>query len=109
MAKRRHPEIYIERHEDTRSRKRTVPMKVLSLGYSRTGTMTMKAAFETLGIPTWHWVTQSENPPDLVSSAFSYLNATHSLVEIRQVGDVQLRIVCDTGHVDASSQCQVGA
>ena len=26
----------------------------------------MKAAFETLGIPTWHWVTMSENPPDMV-------------------------------------------
>ena len=23
--------------------------------------MTMKAALETLGIPTWHWVTMSEN------------------------------------------------
>ena len=25
----------------------------------------MKAAFETLGIPTWHWVTMAENPPDM--------------------------------------------
>ncbi|TKA71390.1 hypothetical protein B0A55_04016 [Friedmanniomyces simplex] len=28
-------------------------------------TMTMKAALEILGIPTWHWVTMAENPPDL--------------------------------------------
>ena len=64
-AKERHPQVYVERYEDPRKRKRTVPMEVLSLGWSRTGTMTMKAAFETLGIPTWHWVTQSENTPDL--------------------------------------------
>ncbi|KAK3111900.1 hypothetical protein LTR53_012394 [Teratosphaeriaceae sp. CCFEE 6253] len=25
----------------------------------------MKAALEILGIPTWHWVTMAENPPDL--------------------------------------------
>lgn len=22
----------------------------------------MKSAFETLGLPTWHWVTMAENP-----------------------------------------------
>lgn len=27
--------------------------------------LALKAAFEILGIPTWHWVTQAENPPDL--------------------------------------------
>ena len=26
----------------------------------------MKAAFEILGIPTWHWISQAENPPDLL-------------------------------------------
>ncbi|KAK0337353.1 hypothetical protein LTR91_016606 [Friedmanniomyces endolithicus] len=61
----RHPQVYIERNEDPRMRKRTVPMEVLSMGYSRTGTMTMQAALEILGIPTWHWVTMAENPPDL--------------------------------------------
>ncbi|KAK0972039.1 hypothetical protein LTR54_017665 [Friedmanniomyces endolithicus] len=61
----RHPQVYIERNEDPRVRKRTVPMEVLSMGYSRTGTMTMQAALEILGIPTWHWVTMAENPPDL--------------------------------------------
>ena len=69
-AKERHPEVYGEKNEDTRERRRTVPMEVMSMGYSRTGTMTMKAAFETLGYPTWHWVTMSENPPDLVNSEF---------------------------------------
>ncbi|KAK5163630.1 uncharacterized protein LTR77_010579 [Saxophila tyrrhenica] len=64
-AKERHPAIYIERNEDTHSRPRTVPMRLLSLGYSRTGTMTMQLALETLGLPCWHWVTMSENPPDL--------------------------------------------
>ncbi|KAK3049572.1 hypothetical protein LTR09_009240 [Extremus antarcticus] len=64
-AQERHPNIYVERNEDTRQRRRTVPMEVLSLGYSRTGTMTMKAAFEILGYPTWHWVVAAENPPDL--------------------------------------------
>ena len=36
-------------------------MQVLSLSFSRTGTMTMQAAFEILGIPSWHWCTMSEN------------------------------------------------
>ncbi|KAK4540193.1 hypothetical protein LTR36_009691 [Oleoguttula mirabilis] len=60
-----HHHIYAERNEDPRKRQRTVPMEVLSLGYSRTGTMTLKAALEILGYPTWHWVTMAENPPDL--------------------------------------------
>ena len=55
-VKERHPEVYRESNEDPRKRTRTVPMEVLSLGMSRTGTMSMKAAFETLGIPSWHWV-----------------------------------------------------
>ncbi|KAK5740360.1 hypothetical protein LTR17_004623 [Elasticomyces elasticus] len=38
-AKERHPQIYIERNEDPRTRQRTMPMEVLSMGYSRTGTM----------------------------------------------------------------------
>ncbi|KAK5688665.1 hypothetical protein LTS10_000643 [Elasticomyces elasticus] len=38
-AKERHPQIYVERNEDPRTRQRTMPMEVLSMGYSRTGTM----------------------------------------------------------------------
>ncbi|KAK4962870.1 hypothetical protein LTR10_000497 [Elasticomyces elasticus] len=64
-ARERHPQIYVERNEDPRTRQRTVPMEVLSMGYSRTGTMTMKAALEILGLPTWHWVTMAENPQDM--------------------------------------------
>ncbi|KAK3618108.1 hypothetical protein LTR56_024455 [Elasticomyces elasticus] len=44
-------------------------MEVLSLGYSRTGTITMKAALEIIGIPTWHWVTMAEDPADLTMCA----------------------------------------
>ncbi|KAK6400017.1 hypothetical protein LTR81_024679 [Elasticomyces elasticus] len=39
-------------------------MKVLSLGYSRTVTMTMKTALAILGISTWHRVAMAENPAD---------------------------------------------
>ncbi|KAK5118446.1 hypothetical protein LTR62_002960 [Meristemomyces frigidus] len=28
--------------------------------------MTMKHALEILGIPTWHWITMAENPPDML-------------------------------------------
>ncbi len=40
-ARERFPDIYIERDEDTRKRQRRVPLEVLSLGYSRTGTMSL--------------------------------------------------------------------
>lgn len=36
---------------DRRNAKRTVPMEVLCLGYSRTGTLTMRKAMEILGYP----------------------------------------------------------
>jgi hypothetical protein len=35
----KHPEVYVRGKVDPRQRVRTVPMEVLSLGYSRTGTM----------------------------------------------------------------------
>lgn len=40
-ARERYPDIYIERNENPRERRRTVPLEVLSLGYSRTGTMSV--------------------------------------------------------------------
>jgi hypothetical protein len=40
-AREKYPDIYIERNEDTRKRQRSVPLQVLSLGYSRTGTMSL--------------------------------------------------------------------
>ncbi|KAJ9615128.1 hypothetical protein H2200_001202 [Cladophialophora chaetospira] len=41
--------------------KRTVPMQVLCLGYSRTGTLTMQKALEVLGIPTYHFSSMYDN------------------------------------------------
>jgi hypothetical protein len=38
-ASEKHPEVYVRGKVDPRQRVRTVPMEVLSLGYSRTGTM----------------------------------------------------------------------
>lgn len=64
-SKDQHAHIYIQRNEGPRKRKRIVPMEVLSLGFSRIGTMAMKTALEILDIPTWHCITQAENPPDL--------------------------------------------
>lgn len=41
--------------------KRTVPMEVLCLGYSRTGTLTMQKALEILGYPTYHFSSMYDN------------------------------------------------
>ncbi|KAG9256220.1 efflux pump antibiotic resistance protein [Emericellopsis atlantica] len=51
----RHPELFVPlNRESPRGRTRTVPMQVLCLGFNRTGTSTMSAALEALGIPCWH-------------------------------------------------------
>ncbi|KAH7317146.1 P-loop containing nucleoside triphosphate hydrolase protein [Stachybotrys elegans] len=51
----RHPELFRPIGTDSpRGKKRTVPMQVLCLGFNRTGTSTMSAAIEKLGIPCWH-------------------------------------------------------
>ena len=47
----------IDRHKCTR----TVPLEVLSLGYSRTGTMTMHKAFSILGYPAYHFSSFYDN------------------------------------------------
>ena len=41
---------------------RELPMKVLCLGYSRTGTLDMSIALETLGFRTYHLAEVSQNP-----------------------------------------------
>jgi hypothetical protein len=64
-ARERHREVYQNHDEDTRKRQRTVPFQIISAGFSRTGTMSLQAAYEILGVPTWHWVTMSANVPDL--------------------------------------------
>ncbi|KAG9758079.1 hypothetical protein KCU73_g4083, partial [Aureobasidium melanogenum] len=63
--KEKYPEIYAQTNIDRTGRERVVPMEVLSLGLGRTGTMSMKAAYEILGYPTYHYVSMMENPPDL--------------------------------------------
>ncbi|KAK4504455.1 hypothetical protein PRZ48_005371 [Zasmidium cellare] len=64
-ARERHPHAYVAMNQDPRQRKRTVPMEVISANISRTGTMSTKAALEILGLPTWHHVEMSANPPDM--------------------------------------------
>ncbi|THW41656.1 hypothetical protein D6D22_05248 [Aureobasidium pullulans] len=63
--KEKYPEIYSQKDTDRRGFKRVVPMEILSLSLGRTGTMSMKAAYEVLGYPTYHWVSMMENPKDL--------------------------------------------
>jgi hypothetical protein len=58
-------DVAVQRNEDTRKRKRTVPMEVVSAGYSRTGTMSTQRALGILGIPTWHWISMAQNPNDM--------------------------------------------
>ncbi|KAF6826966.1 nad dependent epimerase [Colletotrichum plurivorum] len=51
----RHPELFRPvSTESPRGKKRTVPMEVLCLGFPRTGTSSMCAALEKLGIRCWH-------------------------------------------------------
>ncbi|KAH0278494.1 hypothetical protein KCU91_g2411, partial [Aureobasidium melanogenum] len=63
--KEKYPEIYAQTNIVRTGFKRVVPMEVLSLGLGRTGTMSMKAAYEILGYPTYHYISMMENPPDL--------------------------------------------
>lgn len=41
-------------NDDPRGRKRTVPMKVMCLGLSRSGTESLAKALEMLGLKTYH-------------------------------------------------------
>ena len=50
----RHPECFVEGNTDRHLCSRTVPMEVLSLGFSRTGTASMQAALTILGWDTYH-------------------------------------------------------
>lgn len=52
----RHPELFLQdAHIDRRTYTRQVPMQVLALGFSRTGTASMCAALHVLGYPTYHF------------------------------------------------------
>lgn len=54
------PDLNIDRHKCTRK----VPMQVLSLGMSRTGTLSMQEALTTLGYPTYHFSSIFANVKD---------------------------------------------
>src|ERR1700761_3615852 len=50
---------------DRRKSKRTVPLEVLSLGFSRTGTLSMREALEILGYPNpYHFSSFYDNVKD---------------------------------------------
>ena len=55
----------MDQNIDRRKSKRTVPMQVLALGYSRTGTLSMKGALDILGYPnTYHFSSFYDNVID---------------------------------------------
>ncbi|KAJ7854674.1 P-loop containing nucleoside triphosphate hydrolase protein [Mycena olivaceomarginata] len=57
---------FIAPWKDRRGAKRTVPMKVLVLGFCRTGTASMRVALETLGYcDTHHMQAVLYNPPEV--------------------------------------------
>lgn len=53
-TKAKHPDVFKETQIDRRQCHRVVPMEVLSLGMSRTGTASMHGALSILGYPTYH-------------------------------------------------------
>lgn len=64
----RHPEFFIpERNLDRGHGQRTVPMEVLNLGFPRTGTMSMQAAFNILGLECYHSTQWFSNISDTVA------------------------------------------
>jgi len=71
------------------------------MGYSRTGTMSLNAAYEILGMPSYHWVKMAENPQDIamwaeaLESKFDAKNKKDPLALDRQTFDMLL------GHVGA--------
>ena len=55
-ARRRHPELF--QRDDRIDRwqcERVVPMRVLALGFARTGTVSVRQVLQRLGIPTYHF------------------------------------------------------
>ena len=55
-ARKRHPELFQrDDHIDRWQCERIVPMKVLALGFARTGTVSMRQALQKLGLPTYHF------------------------------------------------------
>ncbi|KAK5710754.1 hypothetical protein LTR17_018735 [Elasticomyces elasticus] len=58
------PALFRFSHVDRRTCERVVPMQVLFLGFSRTGTSSMQLALETLGYPTYHMASMVRDIPD---------------------------------------------
>ncbi|KAK4949152.1 hypothetical protein LTR10_012525 [Elasticomyces elasticus] len=58
------PDLFHFSNVDRHACNRVVPMQVLSLGFSRTGTSSMQLALETLGYPTYHMTSTIRNIPD---------------------------------------------
>ncbi|OIW26909.1 hypothetical protein CONLIGDRAFT_717105 [Coniochaeta ligniaria NRRL 30616] len=59
-----HPHLFVNHDIDRSQCRRVVPMEVLGLGMGRTGTASMRAALEILGIPTYHGADMHSNPRD---------------------------------------------
>lgn len=58
------PHLFVSYDIDRHTCHRTVPMQVLSLGMSRTGTASTKKALEILGYPTYHGFDMHSNVRD---------------------------------------------
>ena len=63
-VKDQRPDLFQFGNVDRHTCTRVVPMEVLSLGFSRTGTASMQAALEILGYPTYHTYRIFQNLPD---------------------------------------------
>lgn len=62
----RHPELYAGDYAaDPRTRTRTVPMQLLSMGMCRTGCASMQKALEILGYPCYHYFQNYAHPLNL--------------------------------------------
>lgn len=63
-TKATYPDCFREGNIDRTKCHRVVPMEVLNLGMSRTGTASMHAAYEILGYLSWHGFQMFSNTPD---------------------------------------------
>ncbi|KAK4493826.1 hypothetical protein PRZ48_015011 [Zasmidium cellare] len=63
-TKAKFPHVFKDHDIDRRECSRVVPMEILSLGMSRTGTASMQKALTILGYPTSHGFDMHENPRD---------------------------------------------
>lgn len=71
-TKAKHPDCFRDGTIDRTKCHRIVPMEVLSLGMSRTGTASMHAAFEQLGYPSYHGFQLFSSAPDCDMWAEAY-------------------------------------